>query len=97
MAFFNFFSKNKSAQDEQEQKQVLADGLEKTRSSIFSKLSKAVLGKSTVDEELLDELEMTLIAADLGVETTAKVIARIEARIARDKYRSEERRVGKEC
>ena len=61
-------------------------GLQKTSESIFSKLSKAVVGKSKVDEEVLDELEEVLIGSDLGVETTLKVIKRIEERVARDKY-----------
>ena len=61
-------------------------GLQKTSESIFSKLSKAVVGKSKVDEEVLDELEEVLISSDLGVETTVKIIQRIEERVARDKY-----------
>ncbi|MDA1269338.1 MAG: signal recognition particle-docking protein FtsY, partial [Bacteroidetes bacterium] len=61
-------------------------GLQKTSESIFSKLSKAVVGKSKVDEAVLDELEEVLISSDLGVETTIKVIKRIEERVARDKY-----------
>jgi fused signal recognition particle receptor len=64
----------------------LDQGLQKTSESIFSKLSKAVVGKSKVDEEVLDELEEVLIGSDLGVETTVKVIKRIEERVARDKY-----------
>jgi fused signal recognition particle receptor len=64
----------------------LDQGLQKTSESIFSKLSKAVVGKSKVDEEVLDELEEVLIGSDLGVETTVKVIQRIEERVARDKY-----------
>lgn len=64
----------------------LNKGLEKTKSSFFSKLGKAVAGKSTVDEEVLDELEEILITSDVGVETTIKVINRIEDRVARDKY-----------
>jgi fused signal recognition particle receptor len=78
MGIFGFFSKEK--------KESLDQGLQKTSESIFSKLSKAVVGKSKVDEEVLDELEEVLIASDLGVETTIKVIKRIEERVARDKY-----------
>ena len=78
MGIFGFFSKEK--------KESLDQGLQKTSDSIFSKLSKAVVGKSKVDEEVLDELEEVLISADLGVETTIKIIQRIEARVARDKY-----------
>ena len=78
MGIFGFFSKEK--------KESLDQGLQKTSESIFSKLSKAVVGKSKVDEEVLDELEEVLIGSDLGVETTLKVIKRIEERVARDKY-----------
>jgi len=78
MGIFGFFSKEK--------KESLDQGLQKTNESIFSKLSKVVVGKSKVDEEVLDELEEVLIGSDLGVETTLKVIKRIEERVARDKY-----------
>lgn len=78
MGIFGFFSKEK--------KESLDQGLQKTSESIFSKLSKAVVGKSKVDEEVLDELEEVLISSDLGVETTVKIIQRIEERVARDKY-----------
>ena len=78
MGIFGFFSKEK--------KESLDQGLQKTSESIFSKLSKAVVGKSKVDEEVLDQLEEVLIGSDLGVETTIKVIKRIEERVARDKY-----------
>jgi len=78
MGIFGFFSKEK--------KESLDQGLQKTNDSIFSKISKAVVGKSKVDEDVLDELEEVLIGSDLGVETTIKVIKRIEERVARDKY-----------
>jgi len=78
MGIFGFFSKEK--------KESLDQGLQKTNESIFSKISKAVVGKSKVDEDVLDELEEVLIGSDLGVETTIKVIKRIEERVARDKY-----------
>ena len=78
MGIFGFFSKEK--------KESLDQGLQKTSESIFSKLSKAVVGKSKVDEEVLDELEEVLIGSDLGGETTIEVIKRIEERVARDKY-----------
>ncbi|GAB3987032.1 signal recognition particle-docking protein FtsY [Spirosoma daeguense] len=78
MALFGFFSKEK--------KETLDKGLEKTKSSFFSKLGRAVVGKSTVDEEVLDEVENVLISSDVGVETTVKIIRRIEERVARDKY-----------
>lgn len=69
-----------------EKKEHLDKGLEKSKESFFSKLGKAVVGKSTVDEEVLDNLEEVLITSDVGVETTLKVIERIEERVARDKY-----------
>lgn len=78
MGIFGIFSKDK--------KESLDQGLQKSNENIFSKLSKAVVGKSTVDEAVLDELEEILIMADVGVDTTIKVIKRIEARVAKDKY-----------
>ena len=79
MSFFKkFFSKEKE--------QELDQGLEKTKSNLFQKLSKAVAGKSKVDIEVLDELESALISSDVGLQTTIKIIDRIEARVARDKY-----------
>jgi fused signal recognition particle receptor len=78
MGIFGIFSKDK--------KESLDRGLQKSSENIFSKLSKAVIGKSTVDEAILDELEEILITADVGVDTTIKVINRIEARVAKDKY-----------
>ncbi len=79
MGLFSFFSSK-------EQKEELDKGLEKTRQSVFSKLSKAVIGKSKVDDDVLDDLEEILVTSDVGVETTLKIIDRIEARVARDKY-----------
>lgn len=70
----------------QEKKEDLDKGLEKTKTSLFGKLTKAIAGKSTVDEEVLDELEQILISSDVGLDTTIKIIERIEARVARDKY-----------
>jgi fused signal recognition particle receptor len=64
----------------------LEQGLEKTKQSVFSKLTKAIAGKSKIDDEVLDELEEVLISSDVGVATTVKIIERIEARVARDKY-----------
>src|SRR5580765_1307691 len=78
MALFKFFSKEK--------KEDLDKGLEKTKESFFSRMAKAVAGKSKVDDEALDEVENALIASDVGVETTVKIINRLEARVARDKY-----------
>jgi fused signal recognition particle receptor len=78
----SFFSKIFSKEKEQE----LEQGLEKTKSNLFQKLSKAVAGKSKVDVEVLDELEAALISSDVGLPTTIRIIERIEARVARDKY-----------
>jgi fused signal recognition particle receptor len=79
MSFFKkFFSKEKE--------EDLDKGLEKTKTGFFEKITKAVAGKSTVDVEVLDELENVLIASDVGLETTVKIIQRIEARVKRDKY-----------
>ncbi|MDZ7740717.1 MAG: signal recognition particle-docking protein FtsY [Bacteroidota bacterium] len=75
---FGFFSKDK--------KEKLDKGLEKTKQSVFSKISKAVVGKSKVDDEVLDNLEEVLVTSDVGVTTTLKIIERIEERVARDKY-----------
>ena len=79
MSFFKkIFSKEK--------KETLDKGLEKTKSSFFDKLSKAVAGKSKVDDDVLDNLEEVLVSSDVGVETTLKIINRIEARVSKDKY-----------
>ncbi len=79
MGIFSVFSNKK-------QKEDLDKGLEKTRQSVFSKISKAVVGKSKVDDEVLDNLEEALVTSDVGVATTLKIIERIEARVAKDKY-----------
>ncbi len=88
MSFFKrIFSSDKKEESLNEQeKQSLDKGLEKSKTTFFSKLSKAVAGKSKVDDEVLDNLEDILISSDVGVNTTLKVIARIEARVAADKY-----------
>ncbi len=83
MGLFDFFKKDKESTVQQT---ALDVGLEKTKTSIFEQLSKAVAGKSTVDEAVLDDLETLLVHADVGIETTVKVIDRIEKRVARDKY-----------
>lgn len=67
-------------------KEKLDNGLEQTRQNVFNKISRAIIGKSKVDEEVLDHLEEALITSDVGVETTLRIIGRLEARIARDKY-----------
>ena len=78
MGIFGLFNRNK--------KEILNDGLEKTKHSVFDKLARAVAGKSTVDDDVLDNLEEVLITSDVGVDTTLKIIKRIEERVARDKY-----------
>lgn len=83
MGLFGFFKKKTTTPAEQE---ALDKGLEKTKSDFFSKITKAVVGKTTVDEEVLDELEEVLVTSDVGVTTTLKIIDRIEERVARDKY-----------
>ena len=69
-----------------DKKETLDKGLEKSKTTFFSKLSKAVAGKSKVDDDVLDDLEEILVASDVGVNTTLKVISRIEKRVAEDKY-----------
>ncbi|MEO6831769.1 MAG: signal recognition particle-docking protein FtsY [Chitinophagaceae bacterium] len=81
--FDKLFKRNK---EEQQQKDALNQGLEKTKEGFFSKITKAIAGKDTVDEAILDEVENALISADVGLETTVKIIDGIEARVARDKY-----------
>lgn len=78
MGFFSFFSKEK--------KETLDKGLSKTKESVFSKITRAIAGKSKVDDEVLDNLEEVLITSDVGVETTLKIIKRIEAKVSADKY-----------
>lgn len=78
MGILNFFSKDK--------KETLDQGLSKTKESVFSKITRAVAGKSKVDEEVLDNLEEVLISSDVGVETTLRIIERIENRVSKDKY-----------
>ncbi len=84
MGFFDkLFKRNK---EQQEQKVALDEGLQKTKQSFFSKITKAIAGKNTVDEEVLDSVEEALITADVGLDTTITIINRIEERVARDKY-----------
>ncbi|HXI00334.1 MAG TPA: signal recognition particle-docking protein FtsY [Sphingobacteriaceae bacterium] len=83
MGLFDFFKKKDTTADEQE---ALDKGLEKTKEGLFSKITKAVIGKSTVDDDVLDELEEILVTSDVGVTTTLKIIERIQNRVIRDKY-----------
>ncbi len=78
MGIFNPFSKNK--------KETLDKGLERTKQGVFAKLTRAIAGKSKIDDEILDNLEEVFVTSDVGVETTLKIIDRIQARVARDKY-----------
>ena len=83
MGLFDFFKKKESAPEAQE---ALDKGLEKTKDGFFNKITKAVAGKSSVDDEVLDNLEEVLVTSDVGVSTTLKIIKRIEERVAKDKY-----------
>ncbi|MEP7265318.1 MAG: signal recognition particle receptor subunit alpha, partial [Bacteroidota bacterium] len=81
MGLFDFFSK-----DKKKEKETLDKGLEKTREGFFSKLTKAIVGKTTVDESVLDNLEEILVSSDVGVETTLRIVDRVQKRVAKDKY-----------
>lgn len=78
MGFFDFFTKDK--------KEVLDSGLSKTKESVFSKIARAIVGKTEIDDDVLDNLEEVLVTSDVGVDTTLKIIERIQARAARDKF-----------
>ena len=92
MALFDIFKRKKEEEQRsapevaQQQKAELSAGLEKTKEGLFGKLARAVAGKTKVDDDVLDSLEEVLITSDVGVETTVRIIERIEARVARDKY-----------
>ncbi len=93
MAFFDIFKKKQEntprpqqVEQQQQEQQVLNAGLEKTKTGIFSKLARAVAGRTTINVDVLDDLEEVLITSDVGVETTVKIIRRIEERVAKDKY-----------
>ncbi len=83
MGLFDFFKKKEKTVEEQDS---LDKGLEKTKDNFFSKISKAVVGKSTVDDEVLDNLEEILVTSDVGVSTTLKIVDRVQNRVAKDKY-----------
>ncbi len=89
MGFFSFFKKGSEVerkQEEQQAQQTLESGVAKTKESVFGKISRAIVGKDKVDDEVLDNLEEALVTSDVGVETTLRIIERIEARVAKDKY-----------
>lgn len=87
MGFFNIFTKKNKDQDQQvKDTQTLKEGLGKTKEGIFGKLARAVVGRSTVDASVLDDLEEILITSDVGVDTTIKIIERIEKKVAQDKF-----------
>ena len=88
MAFFNIFSKEK--------KEVLDQGLAETKQSFFSKFTRAIGGKSTIDAAILDSLEEILVTADVGVDTTLRIIKKIEQRIAKDRFEDEKAQFEKE-
>lgn len=83
MGLFDFFKKKQETPEAQE---ALDKGLEKTKEGFFSKITKAVVGKSTIDDDVLDNLEEVLVTSDVGVTTTLKIVERIQRRVARDKY-----------
>ncbi len=86
MALFGLFGKKKEAATEAVEKQALDSGLQRSREGLFGKLARAVAGKSTIDDAVLDELEEVLVSSDVGVDTTLKIIDRITERVKRDKY-----------
>lgn len=86
MAFFGLFGKKKDEAQAATEQQDLDQGLERSRSGLFSKLARVVAGKSTVDDAVLDDLEEVLVTSDVGVETTLRIIERIQERVKRDKY-----------
>ncbi len=83
MGLFDFFKKNKKEQEEQ-----LDQSLEKTKTGLLTRISRAIVGKSKIDDEVLDQVEETLLLADVGIDTTVKIIDRLRERVARDKYTS---------
>ncbi|MCM1168842.1 MAG: signal recognition particle-docking protein FtsY [Bacteroides sp.] len=86
MGIFSFLSRNKTATQVQEEQEVLQKGLDKTKENVFKKITRAVAGKSTVDDEVLDNLEEALVTSDVGVDTTLQIIERLQERVRRDKY-----------
>ena len=86
MAFFGLFGKKKEAKEEAAEREALDSGLQRSREGFLGRIARAVAGKSQVDDEVLDQLEETLVQSDVGVETTLRIIGRIQERVKRDKY-----------
>ena len=86
MGIFSIFNKKKKEGDEAAQKEVYDKGLARSKESVMSKVARAIAGKSKVDDDVLDNLEEALITSDVGIETTLKIIERIQTRVAKDKY-----------
>jgi len=86
MGFFDLFKKSNTPESQKHEVEALNEGLQKTKSSVLDKLSHAIIGKSTIDDDVLDNLEEALITSDVGVETTLRIIERIQQRVAKDKY-----------
>ena len=86
MAFFGLFGRKKEAAQEAAEQQALEAGLERSREGLFGRLTRAIAGKSTIDDKVLDQLEEVLVSSDVGVETTLRIIERVQERVKRDKY-----------
>ncbi len=86
MAFFGLFGRKREAAQEAADRQALEAGLERSREGLFGRLTRAIAGKSTIDDEVLDHLEEVLVSSDVGVETTLRIIDRVQERVKRDKY-----------
>lgn len=86
MGIFSFLSRNKTAEQVQEERVDLEKSLDKTKESVFKKITRAVAGKSSVDDEVLDNIEEALVTSDVGVDTTLRIIERLQQRVKRDKY-----------
>lgn len=86
MALFGLFGKKKEATQEAAEMQALDAGLERSRTGLFGRITRAIAGKTSIDDEVLDELEEILVSSDVGVDTTLRIIERIQARVKRDKY-----------
>lgn len=86
MGLFDFFSKKRKQETQEEQKETLDKGLEKSKEGFFGKIARAVAGKSTIDDDVLDELEEVFVTSDVGVDTTLRILDRIQTRVKKDKY-----------